>query len=171
MSTIYRATNIVNGKSYIGFDSSWPRRKREHLRISRNPAHKAFHNIFHRAIRKYGTGNFKWEIIYESENSKHTLDVMESRLIQEINTHFIYGNGYNMTLGGEGTLGRTYKPHSKKTKSIRSIAMKNSPTAIAHRAKLNSTKISCPHCRKTGDLGNMKRHHFENCSSSSNHIS
>ena len=28
--TIYRATNTINGKVYIGFDSAWPKRKRGH---------------------------------------------------------------------------------------------------------------------------------------------
>jgi phage pi2 protein 07 len=25
--TIYKATNTINGKSYVGFDSCWPKRK------------------------------------------------------------------------------------------------------------------------------------------------
>ena len=29
----------------------------------------------------------------------------------------------------------------------------------------NSTKISCPHCTKIGQLTNMKRWHFDNCKS------
>lgn len=30
----------------------------------------------------------------------------------------------------------------------------------------NSTKVSCPHCGKKGQLTNMKRWHFDNCKSS-----
>ena len=29
--------------------------------------------------------------------------------------------------------------------------------------KNNNSKHTCPHCNKTGDLGNMKRWHFDNC--------
>ena len=29
--------------------------------------------------------------------------------------------------------------------------------------RLNSTIISCPHCSKKGNVGNMKRWHFDNC--------
>ena len=30
MNTIYKATNKITGKSYIGFDSAWPSRKHRH---------------------------------------------------------------------------------------------------------------------------------------------
>ena len=30
-------------------------------------------------------------------------------------------------------------------------------------ASLNSTIIECPHCNKTGNVGNMKRWHFDQC--------
>lgn len=31
----------------------------------------------------------------------------------------------------------------------------------------NSTRVSCPHCRKEGQLTNMKRWHFDNCKTQS----
>lgn len=30
-------------------------------------------------------------------------------------------------------------------------------------AERNSTTLECPHCGKTGNVGNMKRWHFDNC--------
>lgn len=38
-----------------------------------------------------------------------------------------------------------------------------SATRVDNTSKLNSTIIECPHCKKTGNVGNMKRWHFENC--------
>jgi group I intron endonuclease len=29
--------------------------------------------------------------------------------------------------------------------------------------ELNKVKVKCPHCSKTGNVGNMKRWHFDNC--------
>ena len=32
--------------------------------------------------------------------------------------------------------------------------------------EMNMEKVSCPHCGKQGNVGNMKRWHFENCGNS-----
>ena len=117
LATIYKATNIINGKPYIGFDSSWPKRQTQHLSRAFLPKSNEYNTIFHRAIRKYGSDAFLWEVIYASENVKHTLNVMESRFIQEHNSHCYYGHGYNMTLGGEGGQGIIYTKKMRKSRS------------------------------------------------------
>jgi len=97
--TIYKATNIKNGKCYIGFDSNWPKRKNDHIReANRNKSNF----IIHKALRKYGIDCFSWDIIYQSLDRNHCLNVMENYFIQIYDS---YNNGYNMTLGGDGTLG------------------------------------------------------------------
>lgn len=99
MSTIYLATNKVNGKKYVGFDSNWPHRKHAHKHAAKVGAEQPLE----RAIRKYGFDSFEWRILYESENRDHTLNVMEPHFIMEHNS---YGEGgYNITLGGEGAFG------------------------------------------------------------------
>ncbi len=95
--TIYKATNKLNGKSYIGYDSKWPRRKTEHLSFKEGCPY------FHRALVRYGTTNFEWEILYQSKEREYTLKIMEPYFIQEYDT---YRSGYNLTKGGEGTFGR-----------------------------------------------------------------
>lgn len=109
--SIYRATNKINGKSYIGFDANWPNRKTDHKRDS-----KSSELIFHRAIRKHKWDNFKWEVIYQSKDGQHTLDVMESFFILENNSHVFSqnSNGYNMAAGGGGTLGMRHSTSTKK---------------------------------------------------------
>jgi len=47
--SIYKATNKINGKSYIGFDSKWPRRKHKH-----HFEYKERTSKFYNAIKKYG---------------------------------------------------------------------------------------------------------------------
>lgn len=112
MVVIYRALNTINNKAYIGFDSHWPTRKREHLREAFKAHHNAYNTIFHNAIRKYGTKAFIWEIIYQSMDKAHTLNIMEPLFIKEHNSYYLTGLGYNMTLGGGGTLGSP-RPHNK----------------------------------------------------------
>lgn len=120
-ATIYLATNSITGKSYVGYDSAWPRRKQVHIRNAFKPNSRQYHGIFHRSIRKYGPEAFFWKVIYSSEDFKNTLHVMESKFIQEHNSHYLYGNGYNMTLGGEGVLGFKHPPRTEKTKQKLSI--------------------------------------------------
>ena len=99
--SIYKCVNRLNGKVYIGFDSKWPNRKYEHKYNTNHKKQKLYH-----AIRKYGWNNFDWEVIYQSFDGEYTLKVMENYFITEYHS---YNNGYNETLGGEGTLGRITK--------------------------------------------------------------
>jgi group I intron endonuclease len=95
--TIYKATNLINNKCYIGFDSRFPRRIYFHKYNYPNTDFK-----FYRAIRKYGWDNFEWEIIYQSNDKDYTKNIMENYFIEEYDS---YLNGYNSTFGGEGTFG------------------------------------------------------------------
>lgn len=95
--SIYKATNIINGKSYIGFDSCWPTRQQDH---QRNYTIK--NSNFYAAIRKYGWENFEWTVLYQSADKKHTHKSMEEHFIREYNAHCDNGFGYNMSYGGDG---------------------------------------------------------------------
>jgi group I intron endonuclease len=104
--SIYKATNKINGKSYIGFDSDWPSRKYKHKQLSLKNKQSLYF-----AIRKYGWENFIWEVIYQSTDGKHCLSVMEPYFIKEYNC---YINGYNMTIGGDGAIGYKHSEDMKK---------------------------------------------------------
>jgi group I intron endonuclease len=107
--SIYKITNKINGKNYIGFDSQWPRRKNQHKHYLKSRKSKIY-----LAFNKYGWENFVWEVIYQSKDGKHCLNVMESYFINEYNS---YLNGYNETLGGDGTLGWIPSEEYRKKKS------------------------------------------------------
>jgi len=110
--SIYKVTNKINNKIYIGFDSQWPKRMISHFYKFRS--NKAKHSALHLAIKKYGWDNFKWEVIYQSKEKDHTLKEMEPLFIKEFQS---FKNGYNLTEGGEGTFG---KKQSEKNKSLQS---------------------------------------------------
>ena len=110
--TIYRATNEVNGKVYIGFDSNWPVRKRNHLANCENPnLTRTYNSKFYRALRKYGREAFRWEVIYQHWDGKYTLQVMEPLFIRQYDS---YRKGYNSTMGGEGQLNMVFSETHKK---------------------------------------------------------
>ena len=96
MGIIYKATNAVNGKSYIG-QSIYPLAKRaeEHRRdVMRGRDCK-----FHRAIRKYGFNNFTFEEIEVIPDG-----LLDEREIYWIAYYDTFKHGYNSTLGGGGSL-------------------------------------------------------------------
>lgn len=88
---IYKTTNIVNNKIYIGQDSK------------NNSKYIGSGHIMKRAIRKYGKNNFQKEII-DFAISKDELNEKEIFWINEYNSR----NpriGYNISSGGGGCLG------------------------------------------------------------------
>ena len=95
---IYKATNKVNGKIYIGQTSkTLEQRKNGHERDTRS--RKKHTTYFHEALAKYGYDNFDWEVIANA-NTQEELDEMEKHYIQVYNAtdkEF----GYNLKKGGK----------------------------------------------------------------------
>lgn len=94
------ATNRVNDKEYVGQTvGGLAKRKREHVWCALNKTHNM---CFHKAIRKYGSENFDWEILHNDISNIDDLNKLEIYYIGLYNT---YNNGYNSTIGGWGTVG------------------------------------------------------------------
>jgi len=133
--TIYRAVNITNGKSYVGIDARWPHRKSSHI----SGAKSGKHIYFHRAIRKYGTESFQWEILFETENRD---DAVEAEPLY-IKIFGSFGNyGYNRNAGGGGMSGSN---HTDVTKDKISKSKKLNPTRAwlgKHRDEETKRKIA-----------------------------
>jgi len=90
---IYKATNKINGKFYIGKTiHSLKNRKRKHIWESKKPKH-----YFQTALKKYGIENFKWEILYTA-STKQELNEKEIYYISKLSSNTI---GYNLTSGGD----------------------------------------------------------------------
>lgn len=104
---IYKIQNNINDKVYIGQTvRELDVRLNEHLRSNSS--------ISGRAMRKYGMDNFTIEIIDNAENMKD-LNKKEIYWIEYYNS--ISPNGYNLTIGGEGTMG--YE-HTEETRLLQS---------------------------------------------------
>src|SRR5665213_120193 len=110
MAVIYQAKNKLNGHSYVGFDIKWPYRKSNHKSRVKHGSTLVFHN----ALRSYGWDNFEWNILEESDNPKLLLETREEYYIRKLNTHYENGQGYNMTYGGEGTLGKIVSEETRR---------------------------------------------------------
>jgi len=115
--SIYKATNKINNKVYIGFDSNWPSRIKQHYNNSININHMNY-ALYH-AIRKHGWNNFEWECILQSKDKDYIYKEMETHFIIEYNS---YGEGgYNMTMGGDGSYGYKHSEEFKEYNRIRQL--------------------------------------------------
>lgn len=96
MGFIYKAVNKVNGKIYIGQTRcSISKRWNEHIRASRT-TERDFK--LHRAIRKYGEDNFEVSVV-----DKVPDELLNRSEINYISKYDSYTNGYNSTIGGDGS--------------------------------------------------------------------
>lgn len=98
MYNIYCITNEVNGKQYIGL-TKFDIETRFIQHIKRAASGTTPFILYH-AIRKYGTSNFRVNLLEETTDKDR-----EKYYIEKFNTHYLDGVGYNMTYGGDGTSG------------------------------------------------------------------
>lgn len=140
---IYKFTNIVNNKVYIGkTKGSLRKRIIAHLSHSRN-TNKAPKHYFQRAIQKYGTVNFDIDIIEHCVESQ--LNNREKFWIRFYNSKNPY-LGYNCTDGGDGCCNITYTQEyknkiSKSNKKVWSDPLRRQNILDSRRKHfLNTTK-------------------------------
>jgi len=133
---IYKVTNIINGKVYVGQTrNSMEYRMKQHLRSKDNV-------YFHRAIRKYGEDSFKWEVLVECPIKD--LNAQESYWIKHWNS--FSAEGYNLTNGGDVT------EISYATKIKISNSLKNHKVTDITRNKISIAKT----CTKASDATKVK---------------
>ena len=65
MMGIYKITNIINGKVYIGQSINIQRRWNQEKRCAFNESSPAYNQCISKAFRKYGINNFTFEVIEE----------------------------------------------------------------------------------------------------------
>jgi hypothetical protein len=106
---IYKITNTINGKSYIGQTRSHRKNKNkyrpfgyigrfnDHISEAHNNTKRKQCTYLNNAIRKYGEKCFVIESVVECE--LYLLDPLEKDFIDIYNTY--YPNGYNLTKGGK----------------------------------------------------------------------
>lgn len=108
---IYQVTNLLNNKIYIGQTTNLNKRIISHIDSAKRMKDNSY---FHKAIRKYGKENFDWSVICKCY-SKEEMNEKENQYIIEKNT--FSPNGYNLTLGGEGSIG--YKFTNEQIENLR----------------------------------------------------
>lgn len=89
---IYKITNLVTNKVYIGQSVNIERRWAEHKARAFDSHNNCFHLPLYRSIRKHGLNSFQFEILCRC--SEEELNMKEAEYIQQYNS--IIPNGYNI---------------------------------------------------------------------------
>jgi group I intron endonuclease len=191
MYFIYKITNIINNKCYIGFTKNPNKRKQQHLSGRSISCYK-----LHRAIKKYGKEAFSFELIYENMDRIHTLTIQEPFYIQKYDS---IKNGYNVSNGGfnintpeiiektrirmtnnnpmknpqtrqkvsQSLIGKSWGNHTNISKEKLSIAKTgiNNPNYKNPNASkhLHTKNYKCEYCDIITTKGNYVRWHGSNC--------
>jgi group I intron endonuclease len=92
MRFIYRITNKLNGKHYVGQTKDLEKRWKTHVQS----AESGFGHLLHSAIRKYGSTNFEFVLIENCEDN--LANELEKKWILHYES---FGKGYNLTTGGD----------------------------------------------------------------------
>ena len=125
MGSIYKITNTVNGKAYIGqtIHDAVNGRISKHLNGKSDGS-----RLVRYAVKKYGQDAFTYEFLHDGIIPEF-LDTLEIESIKEYNT--IAPAGYNLTLGGGGC-----KP-SEETRGKMSDAKKGNKVSSETRRKMS----------------------------------
>jgi group I intron endonuclease len=143
---LYRLTS-PSGRTYIGIAKNVHKRWQEHSYDARCGSNCALH----RAIRKYSFDKFKKEILVTSTFSY--VKEMEVKAIAAYST--MAPAGYNMTEGGDGTVGYIFtdedrikiglaqkgRKHSEESKRARSKKLKGLPLSDETKQKLKDAWV------------------------------
>lgn len=126
---IYKTTNIINGKVYIG----------KHKTKDLNDGYLGSGKLLQRAIKKYGIENFTKEIMHLCE-TENEMDAKEREIVTE--DFCLKEDTYNLCVGGQGGFsyinrnnirGMLGKKQSPKQKEVaRNLMIKNNSNKERH---------------------------------------
>lgn len=123
MYYIYRITNLVNGKTYIG----------QHEYKDLNEPYKGSGKRLWEAYRKYGFENFKKKILVFNVAKKEHIDLLEKTFIASERERVGAENCYNISDGGGGFSGHC----SEETKQKISETLKGKHPSEETRRKMS----------------------------------
>lgn len=162
--TIYLRTNLVNGKQYVGQTRNFKQREYNWHNLNWGYAGKCIDA----ARKKYGTENFDTEILRECKTQEE-LNEWEMYYIKELNTKV--PNGYNLTDGGEGSIGCIFSDERRRELSEKMKGKGNAFYGKHHseetKAKLSKANKGRKHSEEAkqkmkGRISSFKgKHHSE----------
>jgi group I intron endonuclease len=119
-SYVYVITCLVNQKQYVGKTKDPDERMRGHF--LHGPNRPKLRQVIHEAVKKYGSENFRFEVVSEHETEEEAFSE-EHRLILEKRSQGVHL--YNMNDGGVGGCSPTEETRKKMSDSRKGIKLSN----------------------------------------------
>jgi group I intron endonuclease len=107
---IYQITNEITNKSYIGW----------HATNNMDDNYLGSGKYLKNSIKKYGKDNFSKTILEHCNED----NVLEKEIFWISKNNTFSPNGYNLTLGGEGSLGREATPETREKLRLAQLGKK-----------------------------------------------
>lgn len=115
MFSVYKITNLINNKVYIGSSNNPERRWREHKSNSQNKNSITYNYPLYCAFRKYGIENFYFEIIATNFKTRFDMEEYEKQQIQKYQSDI---KGYNQSCETHNALSDENIRNNLKTKVV-----------------------------------------------------
>lgn len=115
MYCIYKITNNITGKSYIGYTNNYDRRMANHRNGGKTGTGSC--KQLYESMKKHGSDNFTFNVLYDKIESVQEAKLLESTTIEKYDT---FKNGYNAHPGGTGGDMSAYKSFYKAMKKYHS---------------------------------------------------
>lgn len=154
--TVYRHIT-PDGKIYVGCTSKKPERRWN------NGNHYRKNTPFGKAIEKYKWENIKHEIL-DTDLDEFTAKCLEEYYIFSYRTYIGFSdcNGYNCTLGGDGTVGHHHTPWNKGKTGVQVAWNKGiSPSKETRHKQSEANKGKTPWNKGKNTSGMKGKHHKE----------
>lgn len=156
---IYKITNKINGKIYIGLTKAkTPRRRWIYHRRDRS---RDTHLPLYKAMNKYGVDSFNFEVIHDNINSVEELVELEKFYIKKFES-YKSSKGYNCTNGGEcnDTLVKNKNANfGRKSKHFIELnrRRKGIPLSAEHRENISKSQIGRLHTNDSKNKMSLRK--------------
>lgn len=143
MLIIYKATNLINGKVYIGQTiGTLKYRQTQHLWGAKSGSNYHFHN----ALLKYGVDNFKWEVLC----CCFAIDGLNEMEVYFIALYDSMKNGYNLQSGGLNYRASEETKAKMSNNNARAMLGRKVPEETKEKMRIAKQKMSKETKRKLG---------------------
>jgi predicted GIY-YIG superfamily endonuclease len=122
---LYKITNTVNNKLYVGITTNPSKRWETHLVASKDSQKPLY-----QAIRKHGVPSFVMEIICADIMSEQAALLLEAEHIKKLNSLVINGHGYNINNSRSGNSSTSTRLVVSLPKDHERVELGDGPTGV-----------------------------------------